>query len=396
MPKKNTTKSITYFLALSFLTLSSLSNFATSGDKNTVEVQLRTVHPHDYTVVKGDALWDIAEKFLHNPWVWPEIWDANPQIKNPHLIYPGDVISVLQKDGETVLHVERPPENLRIRERPPENLKIRERLHQQAIVTKTNRIENGLNVIKLSPKVRIGEKDEAIKTIDASAILSFIINPQILTAEEYEKLPYIIGNFEGHLISSIGQEAYVRGLENTNEYRYSIYHKGETFMDPENNFVLGYEAILSGYATILEFDDPSTVLIKSSRREIFNGDRLIPSEQNELDYNIVPNVSKTIFEGRIVALFDALTQSARNQIIVLNLGKRDGLDIGNILSINSDGGTIIDKRDLDKDNVPATVRIPDVRSGIVMIFKVFDRLSYGLIMSSKRPIHVNDRVATPQ
>jgi hypothetical protein len=366
MPKKNITKSITYLLALSFLTLSSLSSFATSGDKNTVEVQLRTVHPHDYTVVKGDALWDIAEKFLHNPWVWPEIWDANPQIKNPHLIYPGDVISVLQKDGETVLHVERPSP------------------------------EKGLRVIKLSPKVRMAKRDEAIKTIEASAIRSFIINPQILTAEEYERLPYIISNFEGRLISSNGQEVYVRGLENTDEFQHNIYHKGETFMDPENNFVLGYEAILAGHATILKVDDPSTVLITSSRREIFNGDRLIPSEQSERAINIIPSVSKTFFEGRIVALFDALTQSARNQIIVLNLGKRDGLDIGNILSINSDGGTIIDKRDLDKDNVPATVRIPDVRSGIVMIFKVFDRLSYGLIMSSKRPIHVNDRVATPQ
>jgi len=366
MPKKNITKSITYFLALSFLTLSSLSSFATSEDKNTTGAQLRTAYPQDYTVVKGDTLWAIAAKFLHNPWVWPKVWDANPQIKDPHLIYPGDIISVLQKDGKTVLHVERPSP------------------------------EKGLRVIKLSPKVRMAKRDEAIKTIEASAIRSFIINPQILTAEEYERLPYIISNFEGRLISSNGQEVYVRGLENTDEFQHNIYHKGETFMDPENNFVLGYEAILAGHATILKVDDPSTVLITSSRREIFNGDRLIPSEQSERVVNIIPSVSKTFFDGRIVALFDALTQSARNQIIVMNLGKRDDIRIGNILSINTDGGTIIDKRDLDEDDDPAIVRIPDVRSGIVMVFKVFDHLSYGLIMSSQRAIHVNDHVATPQ
>ena len=173
MPKKNITKRITNFHALSFLTLSSLSSFATSEDKNTTGVQLRTAYPQDYIVVKGDTLWAIAAKFLHNPWIWPKVWDANPQIKDPHLIYPGDIISVLQKNGKTVLHVERPSP------------------------------EKGLRVIKLSPKVRTAKRDEAIKTIEASAIRSFIINPQILTAEEYERLPYIIGNFEGRLISCL-------------------------------------------------------------------------------------------------------------------------------------------------------------------------------------------------
>lgn len=411
--KKTTIKPLlTMVLGSVLFALSINSAFAVVEEKriirNSVDVRLKTSAPKSYVVQKHDTLWGIAERFLQDPWIWPQIWDANPQIKNPHLIYPGDVITLIYVAGKAKLHVERPkkitpaiPEKQLVPESQIEESDLAENTTQtppQDIVREETgkTTSEGLKVVKLSPRIRYQKQAQPIKAVEASAIQSFIIKPRLLTKDQYEKLPYIVGNYEGRMISSIGNEVYARGLDNHNEYRYSIYHKGKTFVDPENQDILGYEAIYAGNAKVIKFGDPSTLLITSSTREILNGDRLMTADRSKVTHNLIPSVSEIDFDGRIVALYDALTQSAQNQVVVINLGKRDGVEIGNVLSINRYGGSIVDRFEQSGDETKKNITVPDVRSGIMIVFKVFERVSYGLIMQSKRAIHINDAVSTPR
>lgn len=392
---------------LGVLSSQALVNAETSGPKkvvqNKVNVYLRNTHPVQYTVKKGDTLWDISSKFLQNPWIWPQIWDANPQIENPHLIYPGDIISLVYVNGEPRLHVERPgsvPTSVASESTPGDRSTAHTAETTGVEVTETlteELTEDGLKIVKLSPQIRYEEQDQAIETVEASTIQTFLAHPKILSSEEYEGLPYIVGNYEGRVISATGDEVYARGMPNTtNEYRYSVYRKGEIFKDPENGDILGYEAIYAADARVVKFGDPSTLFITEANREVIAGDRLITSDRSDINHNIIPSVSEIDFEGRIIGLFDAISQTARNQVVAINLGKRDGIVIGNVLSINRYGGKITDQLDLDEDGLPINVRIPDVRSGILMVFKVFERISYGLIMESKRVIRNGDAVSTPK
>ncbi len=414
--KKTTIKPHLIMVLGSVLFVLSLnSTFAAVEEKriirNTVDVRLKTSAPKSYVVKKHDTLWGIAARFLQDPWIWPQIWDANPQIKNPHLIYPGDVITLIYVAGEAKLHVERPN---KITPAPAQQIAPKSQIEESDLAENTapvpsqnapedivreetgKKTSEGLKVVKLSPRIRYQEQAQPIKAVEASAIQSFIIKPRILTKDQYEKLPYIVGNYEGRMISSIGNEVYARGLDNHNEYRYSIYHKGKTFVDPENQDILGYEAIYAGNAKVIKFGDPSTLLITSSTREILNGDRLMTADRSKVTHNLIPSISEIDFDGRIVALYDALTQSAQNQVVVINLGKRDGVEIGNVLSINRYGGSIVDRFEQTGDETQKNITVPDVRSGIMIVFKVFERVSYGLIMQSKRAIHINDAVSTPR
>ncbi|MEM7206557.1 MAG: LysM peptidoglycan-binding domain-containing protein [Pseudomonadota bacterium] len=335
-----------------------------------VEVRVKPDHPSEYVVQKGDTLWDISARFLQDPWVWPAIWDVNPQIANPHLIYPGDVISLVYIDGRPVLIVD----------------------GDGKVAIDLGQTSSGKPIVRLSPRIRAEALDQAIPIVPADAIEQFTVNPRVLTREQRDGAPYIVGNFDGRLVSASGNQIYVRGIVDDGEALYSIFRPQEALIDPESQEILGYEVAYVGDAKVLEYGDPATLVITESKREALTGDLVLPLNRGKISHNYVPRVPSLDFDGTIISLFDALSQAAQNQVVVINLGQRDGMERGDILGIEKRGAVI---RDVVTEEAEDTVQLPDTRIGIAMIFRVFDRVSYGLIMESTRVVEVGDIITNP-
>lgn len=348
-------------------------------------VRVRPDYPVSYTVRKGDTLWDIAARFLKDPWVWPAIWDVNPQIENPHLIYPGDVISLEYIDGKPRLLVngEAGRDDASDASRDGDGSQIAIDLGQTS---------TGKPIVKLSPRIRILRLDQAIPAISADAIEQFTVKPRVLTREKLDSAPYVIGNFDNRLVSAVGDKLYVRGILDDGLALYSIFHPGKALIDPRSEEILGYEAVYVGDAKVLEYGDPTIMQIIKSKRETLTADVLLPLDRSVIGADYVPHVSELSFDGTIISLFDALGNAAQNQVVVINLGKRDGIERGDILGIEEFGGSI---RDDIREGLTELVDLPDTRIGIAMVFRVFDRVSYGLIMESTRVVQVGDIITNP-
>jgi len=328
-------------------------------------------NPGSYTVVQGDTLWDISGRFLEEPWLWREVWKANPAIKNPHLIYPGDQISLrYDENGVPTLVVSRDGEEI-----------------ADAMVFG----ENGQGAVeKLSPRIREQSLKEAIPTIPGDAIRQFLKYPRVVSKKELEKAPYVIGNYEGRLTSAVGHEIYARGSVSRDRPSYGVFRPTKTLRDPGTNEVLGHEVEHVANARLLQPGDPSTLLITSNKMETISGDKLMVANQGFTPHHYIPRTPELQGgEGRVVSLVDAISQSGRNQVVVINLGDRAGIKIGDVLAVERRGGKMIDKYG---DQRPSRVSIPNTRTGVVMVFQTYDQVSYALVMESTRPIQWNDVV----
>lgn len=331
-------------------------------------VQLKPDYPRQYTVKKGDTLWDIASLFLRDPWYWPEIWQRNPQIENPHLIYPGDVLTLVYVNGQPQLLV-------------------------NGAGTPANATAGALPVRKLSPGIRTSSLDASIPTIPSDAIRQFLAKPRVVSKEEMESAPRIIGSNEEHLILGTGTRVYIRGEIDKERVRFTVFHPGRPLNDPESGEILGYETKYAGDVRITTYDDPASGEITFTKREILFGDRLLPEDKSKLDSLYFPKVPDVDVTGSIISLYDAIFGVAQYQVVVINKGERDGLEVGNLLASYTKGKVIRDKYDTRHNK---EVTLPNERSGLVMIFKLFDRVSYALVLESKRVIHKNDVVKTPK
>lgn len=325
--------------------------------------EVREDRPDRHIVVKGDTLWDISGKFLKSPWLWPQIWEYNPAIENPHLIYPGDHIALEYQNGQPRMVVSRNGERL------------------------TGIGNNGSGGARLSPRIRAESLADAIPTIPGDAIAQFLVYPKVVTAEALSKAPYVVGNYEGRLTSAAGHQIYARGEINPNQSTYGIYRRSKTLRDPINGELLGYEVMHVSTAKLLEHADPSTLLITSNKMETLFDDRLMANAELGVTHSYVPRMPKMQGEGRIISLVDAIAQSGRNQIVVLNLGERSGVQVGDVMAIERRGGTITDRR-----RGRQRVEMPPTRTGVLMVFQTFDKVSYALVMESTRPIHIDDIV----
>ncbi|MFW5969040.1 MAG: LysM peptidoglycan-binding domain-containing protein [Halofilum sp. (in: g-proteobacteria)] len=327
---------------------------------------VKSSHPKRYTVKRGDTLWDIAAMFLKDPWVWPEIWSVNPQIENPHLIYPGDVITLTYRDGKPRLVVERP-----------------------GMSGDEDEYE------KLKPEVRERSLDEAVPSIPADAIRQFLNRPRVVPEDEIERAPYIVGNYEGRLISGEGNDVFARGFEGgePDADRYNVYRPGDPLRDPDTDEVLGYEAIYVGKAAVRQSGDPTRLRLTESTREILRGDRLMPADRQIGRSEYIPRLPDEQVDARIIQLFDAISQVATNQIVVLNHGEADGAEVADVLAVEQSGGTVQDP--YASDSGTETVELPAQRVGTLMIFQTFERVSYGLIMDATKSIKRNDRATNP-
>lgn len=354
---------------------------------------LRSDTPSQYVVKKGDTLWGIAGHFLNDPWYWPELWAKNPQINNPHLIYPGDIISLIYINGQPVIQVSR---NGEVVSTSNGTATAQGMQTDQAVETQTfERVykDGPLKTVKLSPKIRSTDLKQSIKTIPNDAIEQFTTRPQVVTLAQWEAAPYILGSDDKHLILGQGNRIYIRGELDKEKLRYNIYRKGDKLIDPKSGDLLGYAVIYAGEASITKYDDPASGRIIKGKREIIIGDRLMATDNTDLNNLFFPKPPEAQVEGQIISLFDAISGVGQFQVAVINLGKRDGLEVGNVLSTYSEGETVRDRFEEQEGRI--NVKLPNERSGMIMVFKIFDRVSYGLILEASRVIHRNDVVRTP-
>ena len=322
-------------------------------------LELNPNHPQRHVVVKGDTLWDISATFLRDPWRWPEIWHINPEIKNPHLIYPGDVISLVYRDGKPVLELTR-----------------------------------GRPTIKLSPTARTSRLESAIGGIPTNAIAQFLTRPRILTETELENAGHVSQAEDDHLISGTGGKIYVTGLMQDESKDYSIYRVGNIYRNPDSHDdILGYEAIHVSDAQLTLQGEPATLLIVESYRETLLGDRVMKTDEEQIDNSFTPHSPDTAKEGQIISILDGMSRAGQYQTVVINLGERDGIEQGHVLAVRKKGEIVLDKQ--AKGFFKPEIQLPDERSGLLMVVNAFDRVSYALVMNAIKDIRIGDPITKP-
>ena len=333
------------------------------------EIRVKASHPRQYTVKKGDTLWDISSLFLQDPWYWPEIWSKNTQIENPHLIFPGDVLTLVYVNGQP-------------------QIMVNEEKHKEI-----QQAAGDMPVKKLSPTVRSSALEASIPTIPGDAIRQFLTKPRVVTKEQLETAPRIIGSEGNHLILGTGSRVYIRGEIDKERVRFAVFNPGDALVDPASGETLGYEAKYAGDVHITAYDDPASGDITFSEREILIGNRLLPEDRSKMENLFFPHIPDTQVEAQIISLYDALFGVAQYQIVVINKGERDGMEVGHLLATYTNGAVVRDRFDKRRSE---PVKLPNERSGLVMVFKTFDRVSYALTLESRRVIHKHDFLKTPK
>lgn len=340
-------------------------------------VELQPNYPQKYTVVKGDTLWDIAARFLKNPWEWPQLWQYNPQVKNPHLIYPGDILTIYFVGGKPVMQVQRKGETVTVPAQGPAPL-------PQEVMGKP------YPTVKLKPRIRESGLEQAIPTIPLDVIKPLLTRPRVVSEDELEMAPYVMGYADEHMAAGAGYQIYARGIKQDEAAgTYVIVRAGQTYRDPETDEVLGHEAVYIGEARLQRYGDPSTLLVTESNREILTGDRLLPRGDDALMSSYMPRGPKQRMHGSIISVLDGVAQIGQYQVVVLNLGRQEDVKPGHVLAVYQRGKEVEDPVSGDD------VKLPDQRAGEVMVFRVFERVSYALVMRATRSIHILDTVTNP-
>ncbi|WP_460119407.1 LysM peptidoglycan-binding domain-containing protein [Pseudomonas sp. S2_C03] len=322
------------------------------------QVQLREGFPQQYTVVAGDTLWDIAGKFLREPWKWPELWQVNPQIQNPNLIYPGDLLSLVYVDGQPRLTLNRGASR---------------------------------GTIKLSPRVRSSPVADAIPSIPLQAINSFLLSNRIVDkAEDFDKAPYIVAGDAERVLSGTGDRIFARGHFDQQHPVYGIFRQGKVYTDPESKEFLGINADdIGGGEVVATEGDVATLALQRTTQEVRLGDRLFSSEERSINSTFMPSAPASEINGLIIDVPRGVTQIGALDVVTLNKGQRDGLAEGNVLVVMKTGETVRDRI------TGQPLKIPDERAGLLMVFRTYDKLSYGLVLNASRSLAVMDKVRNP-
>ena len=330
-----------------FLTFSTACALA----QDTKPLQLADKAPDRHIVVRGDTLWGISGKFLKEPYRWPELWRMNKeQVKNPHRIYPGQVL-VLDRSGAD-----------------PQLL---------------------LEDVKLGPKVHSEQLSQAIPSIPQNVIEPFLSRPQVLEEDGLKDAPKIVATQEDRVYIGPGGRAYVSGLKG-NAKLWQVFRPTKPVIDPETKEAIGHEAFYLGTAKLVAEGEPATVVIATAIQEIGVNDRLIPATRAEI-IHYAPHVPSKPIQGQVAAIYGGVKETGRNSIVTLNRGKRDGVELGHVLAIYRNGG----ERLYRDGNETSNIKLPPERYGLVFVFRVFDRISYALVMDDSRPVVVSDIVRTP-
>jgi hypothetical protein len=306
-------------------------------------------------------LWDLSSKFLNQPWYWPEIWYMNPQVQNPHLIYPGDVINVFYVGGQPYL-----------------------------TINGDNRVSS---IERLSPIMR-GEPIEATRqVIPIQAIEQFLTRPLVVSLDELEASPHIIASRGGRLIYGSNDLVYVRdAAELSLDSSYNVYRPGDVFKDPITDELLGYEAIHVGDGKIVKEGEPASLYLTDSSREILRGDRILVADTIDGDSTFYPHPPEQDVHGYVIYLYDAISQVVTYQVIAVNLGKNQGIEKGHLLAISRAGEIVTDP--YAKEGQEETVTLPNDHTADALVYRVFDNLSYLFVLDANRPVRNGDIVTT--
>ncbi len=326
-------------------------------------LEIRENAPDRHVVVKGDTLWDISAKFFKDPWKWQQIWGLNKDtIKNPHWIYPGDVIFLDRTTG--TLYVGAPP---------------------QPAATPDN------SIVKLSPRARELESDhDSIPMIPYNAIAPFLSRPLAVDNVDLNITPTLVGTFEHRQLLGADDIGYVKNLPAGKGAQWQVFRLGKSFIDPDTEEALGYEVIYLGDSLVEKFAPISEVRITKSVSEIAIGDYLTQSTE-VFDQNYKPHAPDAKIVAKIISVLGEGEQAGQNSIITLNKGKRDGLESGHVLALYQKGEV------LKKGHIfrPNTITLPDVRYGLVFVFRTFEKFSYALVLQTRLPVQMLDTAQTP-
>jgi len=363
---------------------------------NAQEVELKKNHPERHVVVKGDTLWGISSKFLKDPWLWPKVWKLNrSQIKNPHLIYPGDVVFLDYSSGKPEL-----------------------KLLRETITLQPGTVEEPL-------------QKSAVPTIPLNVIAPFLSQPLVIEQDQLANSPRIVAGQDNRVVLSTGTKVYINKIEEEDGLNWFVYRPGQTLTDPDSKENLGVEATYLGDAKMTRYGEPASAVVTKAKEEIFVKDRLVPAG-DEAVTNFVPHAPDVDIRGRIIKIYGGLAEAGPESIVAISRGSADGVEIGHVLAINRYGRVIKDPEpnkesaeskpklkelnfDVSSDESgkpivnfekkaqkndglalePGMIKLPDERVGLLMIFRVFDRVSYGLIMQASEPVNNKDAVQTP-
>lgn len=330
------------------------------------DVKLAPNHPNSYVVQKGDTLWDISGKFLQQPWEWPKIWHVNPEICNPNLIYPGDTVNLNMVDGKPQLDVTRAnPCGGTVKMSP-----------------------NSDN--RLSPHIRVEELGSAIPAIPLDIINPFLSGSRIVDGGVLDAAPYVLAGTERHLVTGAGDVINARGEFDSKVPTYGIYRKGKIYTDETTGEILGVEAIDIGTAKITHTEgDIAKMSILRSTREVLGKDRLLPSEERAIDAIFYPSSPKNDIQGKVIDVAGGVSEYGAMNVVLIDKGKRDNLEVGNVLAIFAQGETMKDPVTGEK------VKLINERAGLAMVFNVFEKTSYALVLESDRPLTLGAEVKNP-
>lgn len=340
------------------LTLAALSGGGAFAQAPKSPLSLKPDAPDRYIVVPGDTLWGIAERFTDSPWRWSELWELNKsQIKNPNRIYPGDVILLDRARGQLAL----------------------------------------ADTVKLSPRVRADSTArQAIPSIPQAIIEPFLSRPLVIEPEGLDKAPTIVATEGSRVILGPGDRAFVRGIGNSKENSWYVYRRGNALVDPDSNTTLGYEAIYLGNAQLERAGDPAVVTLATVTQEVSRGDKLIPAGRPQaIDY--APHAPSTQVRGRVMSIYGSVGrvgEAGPQSVITINRGRADGIEIGHVLALYRPGVDV--SYVASRDNATTEqAKIPGERNGLAIVFRVFDRISYALVMRIAKPVSPLDAVQNP-
>ena len=346
---------------------------------------MQATAPLRYTVKKGDTLWGISSLYLKDAWRWPDIWYANQQIKNPHLIYPGDVLILgINAQGQPSLSVERNGQVVTETTPTPAAASA----PKPVVAAPTS----SLPVTKLEPQARYLPLNQAVAPIPLEGIRPFLDKTRIISSGELDDAGYLVTAFNQSPASGAGDEVYARGLKAENGTRYDVYRIGDKYRDPETGSTLGYEATYIGNADVEAWTDPEKLMLSTTVQEARTGDRFLPvSGGAAIDLSFYPHPPAKTQQGQIVAVLGGVGDIGQYDVIVLNRGTDQGVDPGTVLGIYRKGANVKDPGSV----FGISVTLPTERSGILMVFRSFKNASYALVMEASHEIHVEDIVASP-
>jgi hypothetical protein len=369
---------VTAFIIMVFFALA-------SGLAGAETVELNPDHPDRYTVQKGDTLWDISAKFLKSPWNWPKIWRVNEQIRNPHLIYPGDVIVLRWVNGQPELTVLR---NEKVA--PPPATPGAPPAPAAAAPAPVAPPPPGLQTTKLEPGIHVEPIESAIPTIPPDAIGPLLTQTLVVGKRELDRAGYVTEGLDSRIALGDGSEFYARGLKkDADEQYYQVFRKGRPLRNPVTHELLAYEAIYLGDARLLDPGDPAKLVVTKVRQEISPTDRLLAVTPRIAVPYYFPHPPTDNVKGYVVNALNAVEEVGQYATVAISLGEREGIDEGTVLRVMFRAGKALD---------PVTnrkYRLPDEQSGLVMVVRVFEKVSYALVMNATRPVHIGDMVVTP-